>query len=191
MSGLLRVVFSILTLMLLNNSTFAADKYRIDSEHVSVNFTMQHIKWAKYQGTIRHVSGIIMFDRNDLSQSSVTVHMEAKDVDTLDIARDQELQAIMDITKNPNIDFVSTSVEKTGEKTGKIVGDLAMAGVTKPETLLVTFDGDGVSGWDGMNRVGFSATGSLDTNDFGMPSIKNQGIGPILDFTIEVEAIKP
>ena len=31
---------------------FGADKYAIDPEHVSVNFTMQHMKWAKYQGTV-------------------------------------------------------------------------------------------------------------------------------------------
>lgn len=182
---------AVLVLISLNSSAFGADKYRIDPEHVSVNFTMQHSKWAKYQGTIRSVSGTIMFDRDDVSKSSVTVHMQAKGIDTLNGERDQELHGIINIAKNPDIDFVSTSVEKTGEKTGKIVGELAMAGLTKSITLVVTFSGEGVSGWDGMNRVGFSATGSLDTNDYGMATLKSLEIGPKLDFTIEVEAVKP
>ena len=181
----------ILVLCSLNSAAFSADQYRIDPEHVSVNFTTQHAKWARYQGTIRSVGGMIMFDRSDVSKSSVTVHMKAKDIDTLNGERDQELQGIMNVAKNPDIDFVSTSVEKTGEKTGKIVGNLAMARVTKSVTLSVTFSGEGVSGWDGMNRVGFSATGSLDTNEYGMATLKSLEIGPKLDFTIEVEAVKP
>lgn len=182
---------SILLLIAFNSSAFGADQYRIDPQHVSVNFTMQHADWAKYQGTIRNIGGTIIFDRDDVSKSSVTVQMKAKDVDTLNGERDQELQGIMKIEENPDVDFVSTSVEKTGEKTGKIVGNFTMAGITKSLTLLVTFDGEGRSGWDGMSRVGFSATGSLDTNEYEMWTLKSLQIGPKLDFTIEVEAVKP
>ena len=39
-------------------------------------------------------------------------------------------------------------------------------------------------------RVGFSATGKLNTNDFGMTGLDSLDIGPVLDFTIEVEATK-
>lgn len=41
----------------------------------------------------------------------------------------------------PEITFVSTSVEKTGELSGKVTGDLALLGVTKPVTLDVTYNG--------------------------------------------------
>ncbi len=88
------------------------------------------------------------------------------------------------------ITFVSTSVEKTGEKTDTIVGNMTMAGISHSVVLNVIFDGEGVSSWDSRHRVGFSATGTLDTNDFGLKDLTLLEIGPKLDFTIEVEATR-
>lgn len=170
--------------------TVASDKYRIDPEHVSVNFSMQHSKWAKYQGTVRKISGNIIFNREHIESSSVQVEMDAKSVDTLDVNRDFELQGfgLLRVEKNPLITFVSTSVERTGEKTGLIVGNMTMAGVTHSVVLKTVFDGEGDSSWDYRHRVGFSASGTLDTNDFGLKDLILMEIGPKLDFTIEVEA---
>src|SRR5207249_2387240 len=111
----------------------------------------------------------------------------AVSVDTLDVGRDYELQGygLLEATKNPKITFASTSVEKTGEKTGKIVGNMTMAGITHTVTLDVKFDGEGISPWDNLQRIGFSASGTLDTNDFGLKDLIRQEIGPKLDFTIE------
>src|SRR3954466_15282496 len=70
---------------------FGADKYTIDPEHVSVNFSMQHAKWAKYQGTVRSILGQIVFDKEDVAASSVHVVMATKSIDTLNTAREEEL----------------------------------------------------------------------------------------------------
>jgi polyisoprenoid-binding protein YceI len=72
--------------------SFAADKYVIDPQHVSVNFSMQHSKWAKYQGTIRTIAGTILFDRDNVADSSVQVEVATASIDTLDVGRDSELQ---------------------------------------------------------------------------------------------------
>jgi polyisoprenoid-binding protein YceI len=182
------VVVSVVTLV---RPALAAETYVIDPQHVSVNFTMQHSVWAKYQGTIRTIAGIILFDKANVANSSVQVEMATASVDTLDVGRDAELQGygFLKGRKNPTITFESTSVEKTSEKTGKIVGKLTMAGVTKPVSLDVIFDGEGKSDWDGRMRVGFSATGALNTSDF-MKGLVPLEIGPELAFTIEVEATK-
>src|SRR5438094_9412501 len=87
------------------------------------------------------------------------------------------------------ITFNRTGIERTGDKTGRIRGNLTMAGTTKPVTLDAIFDGEGVSDWDGLMRLGLSATGALNTNDFGLTGLRTLNIGPELDFTIEVEAI--
>src|SRR4029079_8073075 len=113
------IVASIWSIGLLSPS-FAADKYEIDPAHVSVNFSMQHDKWAKYQGTVRTIHGEIVFDREDLAKSSVSVSMATTSVDTLHSSRDAELQGFMHVREFPKITFQSTSVEKTGDKTGKI-----------------------------------------------------------------------
>ena len=191
MSGLFHPFSSILALMLLSVTAHAADKYRIDTTHSTVSFTMQHDLFAKYQGIIRNVRGSFVFDKADLSKSSVVAHMEVKDVDTVSVERDQEFQGIMDTNKNPDINFKSTAVEKTGDKTGKITGDLSMAGVTRSVTLLVTFDNEAISRWDGAHRAAFSAAGSLDTNEFGIVAFDGLHIGPKIDFAIELEGVTP
>jgi polyisoprenoid-binding protein YceI len=173
---------------------FGADKYTIDPEHVSVNFTMQHSKWAKYQGTVRSILGDIVFDKEDVATSSVHVVMATDGIDTLNKTRDEELYSssggFLSAKEFPRIVFDSTSVQKTGDRTGKILGDLTMAGITHQVSLDVIFDGEGRSPWDGFKRIGFSATGKLDIRDFGLTSLIDLDIGPELDFTIEVEATR-
>jgi len=191
MRNALTISGAALAIAVLINPSFAADKYRIDPEHVSVNFSIQHSMWAKYQGTIRRVDGEILFDKENVERSAVTVEILAKMVDTLDTSRDAELQGgygFLNASAFPKITFKSTGIEKTGDKTGRIRGNLTMAGITKPVTLDAIFDGEGVSDWDGQMRVGFSATGALNTNDFGLTGLRTLNIGPELDFTIEVEA---
>jgi polyisoprenoid-binding protein YceI len=168
----------------------ASNNYTIDPQHSSVSFMVPHGKWSKYQGLVRKIAGDIVFEKEHIEESSVRVRMDAKSVDTLNVERDNEVQGFgfLYASKNPDITFASTSVEKTSEKTGKIIGNLTMAGVTHPVTLDVIFDGEGVSPWDNFQRVAFSATGTLDTNDFGLKDLTRLGIGPKLDFKIEVEA---
>jgi polyisoprenoid-binding protein YceI len=183
-----------LSTMALVQPVFAADRYTIDPEHVSVNFSMQHMKWAKYQGTVRSILGNIVFDKEDVAASSVHVVMATKSIDTLNTAREEELFSpsggFLDATQFPRIVFDSTRIQKTGDKTGKITGNLTMAGITHEVTLDAIFDGEGRSSWDGLMRVGFSATGTLDITDFGLTSLTELEIGPKLDFTIEVEATR-
>jgi polyisoprenoid-binding protein YceI len=83
------------SVLTLTNSAIVAEKYRIDPEHVSLNLTMQHMKWAKYQGTIRSIVGEILFDKETVSSSSVHVEMETASIDTLNIPRDIELRGIV------------------------------------------------------------------------------------------------
>jgi len=137
------------------------------------------------------VIGEILFDKDDVTRSTVAVEIATASVDTLEANRDAELQGgngFLNAAAFPKITFKSTGIERTGDKTGRIRGNLAMAGTTKPVTLDAIFDGEGVSE-DGLMRVGFSATGALNTNDFGLTGLRTLNIGPELDFTIEVEAI--
>jgi polyisoprenoid-binding protein YceI len=173
--------------------TYAADKYLIDPTHVWVNFSIQQSPWAKYLGAFHDIKGVILFDKDNFAASSVQAEIATASVDTSNQSRDGgELQTkgFLNGFAFPKITYESTRVEKTGDKTGKIKGDLSMAGVTMPVTLDVVFNGEARSTWDGRMRVGFSATGSINTNDFGMTGLVPLNIGPQVDFRIEVEATK-
>lgn len=190
MSRIVAISGTLLVSMFLANSSSASSDYTIDQEHTTVSFRVGHGKWSKYQGIVRKVMGKIVFDKEHIERSTVQVEMNAMSVDTMNVGRDFEVQGygMLEAAKNPKITFTSTSVEKTGENTGTIVGNMGMAGVTRPVTLAVIFDGEGLSPWDNAQRVAFSAAGTINTSDFGFKDLIRLEIGPMLDFSIEVEA---
>lgn len=70
---------------------------------------------------------------------------------------------------HPKITFQSTAAEMTGDKTGKVTGDLSFLGQTKPVTLDVTYNGNGNQPWYGeRDIIGFNATTVITRSDFGM-----------------------
>lgn len=66
--------------------------------------------------------------------------------------------------------FESTKVEPTGQFTGKVTGNLTLAGVSKPITLDVTFNGSIANSpfFAGKQLVGFSAHGVIRRSDWGI-----------------------
>jgi polyisoprenoid-binding protein YceI len=90
----------------------------------------------------------------------------------------------------PKITYESIDVKKTGDNTGKIIGNLTMAVTTVPAALDVIFNGEAKSRFDNKQRFGFSATGKLSTDDLKMTELPALNIGPEVNFVIEVEAPK-
>jgi polyisoprenoid-binding protein YceI len=172
--------------------SFAADKYTIDPEHVYIQFSIEHHPWAKYLGAFHDIKGTILFDRDNVAASTVRAEIAAESIDTSNTSRDAELRAsgFLYSSKFPKITYESTGIEKTGEKTGKVIGNLTMAGITVPVTLDVIFNGEAKGRFDNISRVGFSATGKLSTDDFKMTELPFLQIGPEVNFAIEVEAPK-
>jgi polyisoprenoid-binding protein YceI len=70
--------------------------------------------------------------------------------------------------KFPMITFASTKIERTGEKTAKVTGDLTLLGVTKQLTIDVTLNAAKEQPGNGKPALGFSATGKLQRSDFGI-----------------------
>ncbi|MEM8795182.1 MAG: YceI family protein [Pseudomonadota bacterium] len=172
---------------------FAAAKYAIDPAHAWVNFAINHVGWAKALGSFREVTGNISFDPENVEKSTLDVTINAASVDTNSKDRDDHLRSpdFLNAVEFPTITFKSTKVEKTGDRTGKVTGDLTMLGVTKPVTLDVQWNDEKPLPWDANTvKTGFSAKGSLSALDFGMNKVSDFGLGPNLDLVIEIEAVK-
>jgi polyisoprenoid-binding protein YceI len=101
-----------------------------------------------------------------------------------------------DVANYPAITFASTQVIVTGERTGQVIGDLTIHGVTRPVTLDVkwNFSGEHPLGlvnpsFSGKFVSGFSATTRLLRSEWGLgrgaPLISDE-----VDVTIEVEAVR-
>lgn len=89
--------------------------------------------------------------------------------------------------EHPEITFTSTAVERTGEDTGTVTGDLAFLGQTLPVTLDVTFNGNGNAAWFGeRDLIGFDATTTINRSDFGMTAaIPNISDEVVIEFSGE------
>ncbi|KAA0578521.1 YceI family protein [Azospirillum sp. B21] len=171
---------------------FAAPvSYKIDPAHTAVAFIVNHIGFSNVIGRFNTVGGDISFDKDAVEKSTVNVTIDATSIDTNHAKRDEHLRSpdFFNAKEFPKLTFKSTRIEKTGDKTGKLHGDLTMLGVTKPVVLDITFNKDGVSPASKLETAGFSARGTVKRTDFGM-KYGAPAVGDDIQLLIEIEAVK-
>jgi len=171
----------------------AAEDYVIHEDHTWVSFTVNHAGWADAHGMFRKVSGDIVFDKDDVSKSTVAVKIDATSLDTNSEQRDRDMAGpdFLNSGEFPTITFKSTEVERTGEKTGRVYGKMTMAGVTRDVVLDAKWNAEKPLPWDASTiKTGFSATTTINGVDFGMNKLVEFGIGPEIHIRIDAEALK-
>ena len=144
--------------------------YVLEKSHASVVFTINHMGYSNYTGRFNMLDAAVHFDAKNPSASSVNVTVMPSSVDTHNSTLEAELasKAWFNTEAFPKATFVSTKIEKTGAKTGKITGDFTLAGVTKPIVLDAVFNGGGHDAFMKKDKLGFSAKTTLKRSDFGV-----------------------
>ncbi len=114
-------------------------------------------------------------DRKDSPFRSVHVVIEAGSVDTRNARRDDHLRSadFFDVATHPTWTFASTAVRPAAGGFD-IDGDLTIRGTTCPVTLSAELGGVVIDPY-GELRIGFSAAGEIDRQDFGV------SFGAVLD----------
>lgn len=165
--------------------------YKLDPAHMSVAFIVNHLGFSNVIGRFNTAAGEVSFDKDAVQNSALKVTIDTASVDTAHAKRDEHLRSpdFFNAKEFPQITFKSTKVEKTGDKTGKLYGDLTMLGTTKPVVLDVTFNKEGVSPASKLETVGFSARGTVKRTDFGM-KYGAPYISEDIQLLIEAEAVK-
>ena len=165
--------------------------YKLDPAHTAVVFVVNHLGFSNAIGRFNTVAGDVAFDKDAVQNNSVNVVIDTASVDTNHAKRDEHLKSpdFFNVKEFPKLTFKSTKVEKTGDKSGKLHGELTLLGVTKPVVLDVTFNKDGVSPASKQDTVGFSARGKIKRTDFGM-KYGAPNIGDEIELIIEAEAVK-
>ena len=172
----------------------AADSFKIDPDHTNIVFFVNHLGYATMIGQFQEFSGQFTFDPAAVESNAVELTVKTASVDTDQQARDDHLRSpdFFNAAEFPEMTFKSTSVAKTGDKTGAITGDLTLLGVTKPVTLTVTFNQLMEHPLPQYNKVmvaGFSATTKLSRSEFGMTQFVPY-IGDEIEIILEVEGLK-
>lgn len=146
----------------------SAQEYTIDAAHSEVGFSVKHMVVATVRGNFTEFSGKIMYDENDISNSSVEGVIKTASINTGNSKRDEHLRNsdFFDAANHPEILFKTKKVEKKGD--GFVaIGDLTMRGVTKEVALDFEITGKITDPW-GNERAGLEARGVINRQDFGI-----------------------
>ncbi|BBC72724.1 polyisoprenoid-binding protein [Altererythrobacter sp. B11] len=157
-------------------STIEAGSYTADPSHSMVGWSVNHLGFNDYLGIFGDVSGTLTLDPANPAASKVDVMIPIASVTVPSAGlKDHLLRAGKDGGKpdffGPSpapAHFVSTKVEKTGDTTATITGDLTLNGVTKPVTIEASVSGAGTNGMSKKKTVGFHGTTTLKRSDFGV-----------------------
>jgi len=170
----------------------AADTYDIDPVHTQILFFVSHLGYSNSEGEFHKFAGKYRFDPADWGTASVNVTIETESLSLDDAAWDKHLKSadFFNVEKFPQVTFRSTRVEKTGENTGRVAGELTLLGVTKPVTLDLQFNKAAEFPMSKKFKSGFSATTTIKRSEWGMTFGVPMGIGDEVKIRLEVEGFR-
>lgn len=180
--------------MTLTQSAWGADIYKLDKSHTRVGFMVRHLVISKVRGEFKQYDATILFDANDVTESSMEGTIQVTSVDTGNEKRDNHLRNsdFFDVAEYPTISFKSRRIERKGGQY-VMVGDFTMHGVTKE--IEMPFAITAPMTHRDKTRFGFSAELEINRQDYGVAYSKiadNGGLVVSDKVIIEIdgEAIK-
>ena len=196
-----QLLLAILILAVGSSGRLAAQQlptYRFDKDHTAVSFSWSHVGLSRQSARIMSIDGGIAFDPTNPEASKIDVIMRADSIWTGIQAFDEHLKSAdyFNVAKFPLIQFRSTSIRRMSDKTGRVVGDLTVMGITRPVTLDVIWNFSGEHPLAAINPnyrdvyvSGFSATGLLRRSDWGL-SLAVPLVSDEVRISIETELIR-
>jgi polyisoprenoid-binding protein YceI len=145
-------------------------KWSIDLAHSDISFKVRHLMIAHVKGVFKTFDACIYTDGNDFTTAEVDLWIDASSVSTGDDNRDTHLKSadFFDVEKHKQITFASSTMgSKYGEDNHELWGELTMMGITKNIKLNVDYGGIMKDPW-GMEKAGFTVTGKINRNDWGL-----------------------
>ncbi|MEJ7584315.1 MAG: YceI family protein [Acidimicrobiales bacterium] len=142
--------------------------FDVDASHSLVGFSVRHLMVSKTRGRFGSFTGVVAVAEDPL-QSHVEISIDVDSIATGDDKRDGHLLSpdFFDAEQYPAITFTSTGISDHREGRFVLEGDLTVHGVTRPVVLQATLEGVSSTPW-GTEAIGFSATGEVNREDFGL-----------------------
>lgn len=188
--------WGILALVCLVTTPALAATYDVDVSHSSVGFSVRHMGVSNVRGAFSEFSGSFDFDPADPKSWQVEATVQVGSIDTRIENRDNHLKSpdFFDAENHPTITFRSTGVKPLENGRYQLAGDLTIRGVTKPIVLDLELLGT-TTDMRGNELAGFTATGTINRQDFGLSwsKVLETGglvVGNEVKLMIEIEGIR-
>lgn len=169
--------------------------YELEKTHASLIWTVSHNGLSKYTARFTDFDVSLNIDPENPANSTLLASINPLSVETshpsggdwdATLGSDEKW---FNATTFPEIMYTSTSIDLTGERTGTIMGDLTLLGITKAVPMDVTYNNVRNFSWYGERDViGFSATANLKRSNFGMVALL-PSIGDEVTISIEAEFV--
>lgn len=171
--------------------------WTLDPVHSVVQFSIRHLGISSIKGRFTDAEATLVVGQ-DLATSSLSATIGMGSIDTGNPDRDGHVRSsdIFNAEANPQMTFTSTEIVPAGDAGYTVTGDLSLHGVTRSETLTVTFFGTEDNPLDSSVRAGFSALGSIDRTAYGIDwnvPLSSGGImlGKQVEILIDAQLVAP
>jgi polyisoprenoid-binding protein YceI len=145
-------------------------KWTIDQDHSEISFKVKHLMIAHVKGVFKKFDASIYTNEKDFTTAEIDLWIDPSSIDTNNESRDEHLKNgdFFDVQKHKQITFVSSTIgEPDHEGNRDLWGELTMIGVTKNIKLNLQFGGIAHDPW-GNEKAGFTITGKINRNDWGL-----------------------
>jgi polyisoprenoid-binding protein YceI len=160
--------------------------YDIDAGHSRIWFDVSHQGYSIMRGLFRDFGGTFNYDASDPTASSMDITIDATSINMFHDGLNDHLKRddFFGVETNPTLHFVSTGIQSTGNDQFTMQGDLTILGDTNSVSLDVTQNLFGQTR-NGADKVGFSASTSLDRTDYGM-TFGAPNIGAVVSISFQI-----
>lgn len=166
-----------------------AGSYVLEKTHASITARVMHHGYSLYTFRFDKFDASYDYDPKSPESAKVKVTVDTKSMNTGLAKADKDFPVeFLKADVHPTATFVSTAIKHTGGGKGTMTGNLTLAGVTKPVTLDVTFNGFGKDMF-GLNRAGFTAKTVIKRTQFGS-TLYAPAIADDVELLIDVEFLK-
>ncbi|MES2779505.1 MAG: YceI family protein [Bacteroidota bacterium] len=167
-------------------------KWSIDQSHSEITFKVRHLMIAHVKGSFKVFDANIYTTEHDFKTAVIDVWIDSSSIDTGDAKRDDHLKSadFFDTENHKQIIFTSETIQPEGtDGNHELWGELMMKGITKNVKLMVTFGGLVTDPW-GVEKAGFTITGTINRSDWGLEwntALQNGGFMVSDEVTISCE----
>ena len=147
----------------------ANQTWALDPTHSELQFKIKHLMISTVSGQFNEFKATVETSGDDFTKAKVHFEAAVDSISTNNEQRDAHLKNgdFFDTEKYPVITFDSERMEKIAEDEYKLYGTLTIRGVSKKIILNTEFGGITKDPW-GNTRTGFSVTGKINRQDFGI-----------------------
>jgi polyisoprenoid-binding protein YceI len=167
----------------------AMDQLKIGGERGTIDFSIGDSRIFRTTGSFKDWKGFVNVDDADVPKSTVNVEVNTKSIEMIDVQQTGMLKDsdFFDVEKFPEMVFRSKEIERTGDTTLKVLGEITLRGVTRPMQLDVAVTDRKPDAPSGARYARFHGDGKIKRSEFGMTKYIDV-VGDVVDISIRTDA---